>query len=108
MNELKKLPNTVLQLPKPTAEYEITPIQGRVVLEDIDFYNVRAYEEGPEKTLIYGGSYYVSNDGQSVYKHDEMTGEITCISGEDILAQARQQNNQTEVNENAAVLSGNQ
>lgn len=108
VNELKKLPNTVLQLPKPTAEYEITPIQGRVVLEDIDFYNVRAYEEGPEKTLIYGGSYYISNDGQSVYKHDEMTGETTCISGEDILAQARQQNNQTEVNENAAVLSGNQ
>ncbi len=106
--KLQGMASGILQLPKPTAEYEMTPIQGRVVLEDIDFYCVRAYEEGPEDTLIYGGSYYVSNDGESIYKHDEMTGKIICISGKDILAQARKQNKKKKVNENAAVLSGNQ
>lgn len=81
-----------LQLPKEVTAYEMTPIQGRVVLNGIDFFSVRAYEKGPEDTLVFGGSYYVSIDGESVYKHDEMTGEDTLISGEDILAETQQQN----------------
>lgn len=99
IESLQTMPREQLQLPKPTVEYDMTPIQGRVVLEGIDFYNIRAYEEGPEDTWIYGGTYYVSSDGQSIYRHDELTGDTTLISGEDILAQARQ---------DAAVLSGNQ
>lgn len=90
---LEKMTAQQLQLPKEVTAYEMTPIQGRVVLEGIDFFNVRAYEKGPEDTLVFGGAYYVSEDGGSVYRHDEMTGETTLISGEDILAQARQQQN---------------
>lgn len=98
---LQRMPREILQLTKPTVEYEMTPIQGRVVIEGIDFFNVRAYEKGEGDSLLYGGTYYVSAEGESVYRHDEMTGETTCISGEDIIAQARQQD------QDAAVLSGN-
>lgn len=98
---LQRMPREILQLPKPTVEYDMTPIQGRVVIEGIDFFNVRAYEKGEGDTLLYGGTYYVSAEGESVYRHDEMTGETTCISGEDIIAQARQ------AGPDAAVLSGN-
>lgn len=94
-----------LQLPKAVTEYEMTPIQGRVVINGIDFFNVRAYEKGPEKTLFFGGAYYVSSDGESVYKHDEMTGDLTLISGMDILAEAQQQNISN--NGNVTVQSGN-
>ena len=75
---------------------------------------MRAYEEGPDDTLLYGGSYFVSCEGDTIYKHDEATGERTLVSGVDILAGVEQQKpskndetNEDELMDSTVVISGN-
>lgn len=96
---IQGLADVQLGLPKPTASYDMTPIEGRVFLNGVEFYNIRAYERGTGNTVLYAGTFYVACENGAVYKYDEMTKETTLISGEDILAQKG-------ISENVAV-SGN-
>lgn len=114
VDKLEGMTDAQLQLPKSMDHYEMTPIQGKTILHGIEFYNVRAYEEGPDDTLLYGGSYFVSCEGDTIYKHDEATGERTLVSGVDILAGVEQQKpskndetNEDELMDSTVVISGN-
>ena len=114
VDKLESMTDAQLQLPKSMDHYEMTPIQGKTILHGIEFYNVRAYEEGPDDTLLYGGSYFVSCEGDTIYKHDEATGERTLVSGVDILAGVEQQKpskndetNEDELMDSTVVISGN-